>query len=73
MWSIRRTNIYLEEEQMASLDRLAEQEVAVLMLWSHNTPLCLWWPPPSWPYGHSAPGILTGSLTGISKVGKFVL
>ena len=31
MWSIRRTNIYLEEEQMASLDRLAEQEVAVLM------------------------------------------
>jgi hypothetical protein len=23
---MRRTNIYLEEEQMASLDRLAEQE-----------------------------------------------
>ena len=26
MWSMMRTNIYLEEEQMASLDRLAEQE-----------------------------------------------
>jgi hypothetical protein len=26
MWCMRRTNIYLDEEQTASLDRLAEQE-----------------------------------------------
>lgn len=26
MWCMRRTNIYLNEEQTASLDRLAEQE-----------------------------------------------